>query len=98
MTQLPPEATMSANPFPCTTGCPARIAVGGGACTHGGADVPAMSDETMTVREQGAIFLGGRPLGEAGTCEVVDAETLGGADVHTSIAGVADHFAENDAH
>jgi 3-methylcrotonyl-CoA carboxylase beta subunit len=57
-----------------------------------------MSDETIIVREQGTIFLGGPPLVKAATGEVVDAETLGGADVHTSISGVADHFAENDAH
>ena len=69
-----------------------------GSCTAGGAYVPAMSDETIIVREQGTIFLGGPPLVKAATGEVVDAETLGGADVHTSISGVADHFAENDAH
>src|SRR3546814_18731906 len=57
-----------------------------------------MSDETIIVREQGTIFLGGPPLVKAATGEVVDAETLGGADVHTSISGVADHYAENDAH
>jgi 3-methylcrotonyl-CoA carboxylase beta subunit len=69
-----------------------------GSCTAGGAYVPAMSDETIIVREQGTIFLGGPPLVKAATGEVVDAETLGGADVHTSVSGVADHFAENDAH
>ncbi|HSN00897.1 MAG TPA: carboxyl transferase domain-containing protein [Rudaea sp.] len=75
-----------------------QIAVVMGSCTAGGAYVPAMSDETIIVREQGTIFLGGPPLVKAATGEVVDAETLGGAEVHTSISGVADHFAENDAH
>ncbi len=75
-----------------------QIAVVMGSCTAGGAYVPAMSDETIIVREQGTIFLGGPPLVKAATGEVVDAETLGGADVHTSVSGVADHFAENDAH
>jgi len=74
-----------------------QIAVVMGSCTAGGAYVPAMSDETIIVREQGTIFLGGPPLVKAATGEVVDAETLGGADVHTSISGVADHLAENDA-
>jgi 3-methylcrotonyl-CoA carboxylase beta subunit len=76
----------------------AQVAVVMGSCTAGGAYVPAMSDETIIVREQGTIFLGGPPLVKAATGEVVDAEALGGADVHTSISGVADHFAENDAH
>src|SRR5690349_10835672 len=76
----------------------AQIAVVMGSCTAGGAYVPAMSDETIIVREQGTIFLGGPPLVKAATGEVVDAETLGGADVHTSISGVADHFAEDDRH
>ena len=76
----------------------AQIAVVMGSCTAGGAYVPAMSDETIIVREQGTIFLGGPPLVKAATGEVVDAETLGGADVHTAISGVADHFAENDRH
>ena len=75
-----------------------QIAVVMGSCTAGGAYVPAMSDETIIVRDQGTIFLGGPPLVKAATGEVVDAETLGGADVHTSISGVADHYAENDAH
>ena len=75
-----------------------QIAVVMGSCTAGGAYVPAMSDETIIVKEQGTIFLGGPPLVKAATGEVVDAESLGGADVHTSISGVADHFAENDAH
>jgi 3-methylcrotonyl-CoA carboxylase beta subunit len=76
----------------------AQIAVVMGSCTAGGAYVPAMSDETIIVKQQGTIFLGGPPLVKAATGEVVDAEALGGADVHTSISGVADHFAENDAH
>ena len=76
----------------------AQIAVVMGSCTAGGAYVPAMSDETIIVKDQGTIFLGGPPLVKAATGEIVDAETLGGADVHTSISGVADHFAENDAH
>jgi len=75
-----------------------QIAVVMGSCTAGGAYVPAMSDETIIVKEQGTIFLGGPPLVKAATGEIVDAESLGGADVHTSISGVADHFAENDAH
>jgi 3-methylcrotonyl-CoA carboxylase beta subunit len=75
-----------------------QIAVVMGSCTAGGAYVPAMSDETVIVKEQGTIFLGGPPLVKAATGEVVDAESLGGADVHTSISGVADHFAENDQH
>jgi len=85
------QARMSAKNIP-------QIAVVMGSCTAGGAYVPAMSDETIIVREQGTIFLGGPPLVKAATGEVVDAESLGGADVHTSISGVADHFAENDAH
>ena len=76
----------------------AQIAVVMGSCTAGGAYVPAMSDETIIVKGQGTIFLGGPPLVKAATGEIVDAETLGGAEVHTSISGVADHFAENDAH
>ncbi len=76
----------------------AQIAVVMGSCTAGGAYVPAMSDETIIVREQGTIFLGGPPLVKAATGEVVDAESLGGADVHTAVSGVADHFAEDDAH
>ncbi|HET9835440.1 MAG TPA: carboxyl transferase domain-containing protein [Rhodanobacteraceae bacterium] len=76
----------------------AQIAVVMGSCTAGGAYVPAMSDETIIVKQQGTIFLGGPPLVKAATGEVVDAEALGGADVHTSISGVADHFAENDPH
>jgi 3-methylcrotonyl-CoA carboxylase beta subunit len=76
----------------------AQIAVVMGSCTAGGAYVPAMSDETVIVREQGTIFLGGPPLVKAATGEIVDAESLGGADVHTAVSGVADHYAENDAH
>ena len=67
-----------------------------GSCTAGGAYVPAMCDETIIVKEQGTIFLGGPPLVKAATGEVVDAEALGGADVHTAVSGVADHFAEDD--
>lgn len=67
-----------------------------GSCTAGGAYVPAMSDECVIVRDQGTIFLGGPPLVKAATGEVVSAEDLGGADVHTRISGVADHLAEND--
>jgi 3-methylcrotonyl-CoA carboxylase beta subunit len=69
-----------------------------GSCTAGGAYVPAMSDEAIIVREQGTIFLAGPPLVKAATGEVVSAEELGGADVHTRVSGVADHFAENDTH
>jgi len=76
----------------------AQIAVVMGSCTAGGAYVPAMSDETIIVRNQGTIFLGGPPLVKAATGEVVDAESLGGGDVHARKSGVADHLAENDAH
>ena len=76
----------------------AQIAVVMGSCTAGGAYVPAMSDETVIVRGQGTIFLGGPPLVKAATGEVVSAEELGGGDVHTRVSGVADHLAENDAH
>lgn len=69
-----------------------------GSCTAGGAYVPAMSDETVIVRGQGTIFLGGPPLVKAATGEEVTAEDLGGADVHTRLSGVADHIAEDDAH
>ena len=75
-----------------------QIAVVMGSCTAGGAYVPAMSDESIIVKNQGTIFLGGPPLVKAATGEVVDAESLGGADVHTSKSGVTDHFAENDTH
>src|SRR5580704_3985635 len=76
----------------------AQIAVVMGSCTAGGAYVPAMSDETIIVRNQGTIFLGGPPLVQAATGEIVSAEDLGGGDVHTRLSGVADHLAENDAH
>ncbi len=75
----------------------AQIAAVMGSCTAGGAYVPAMSDETVIVNGQGTIFLGGPPLVKAATGEVVTAEELGGADVHTRISGVADHFANDDA-
>ena len=75
-----------------------QIAVVMGSCTAGGAYVPAMCDEAIIVRNQGTIFLGGPPLVKAATGEVVDAETLGGGEVHSRISGVTDHLAENDAH
>ena len=75
-----------------------QIAVVMGSCTAGGAYVPAMSDESIIVKEQGTIFLGGPPLVKAATGEEVSAEDLGGADVHTRLSGVADHFALNDGH
>ena len=76
----------------------AQIAVVMGSCTAGGAYVPAMSDETIIVKGTGTIFLGGPPLVKAATGEEVTAEELGGADVHTRHSGVADYFAEDDAH
>jgi 3-methylcrotonyl-CoA carboxylase beta subunit len=76
----------------------AQIAVVMGSCTAGGAYVPAMSDEAVIVRNQGTIFLAGPPLVKAATGEIVSAEDLGGADVHCRVSGVADHYAENDAH
>ncbi|MFV0665845.1 carboxyl transferase domain-containing protein [Denitromonas sp.] len=85
------QANMSAKGIP-------QIAVVMGSCTAGGAYVPAMSDETIIVKNQGTIFLGGPPLVKAATGEVVTAEDLGGGDVHTRISGVADHLAENDSH
>ena len=85
------QANMSALGIP-------QIAVVMGSCTAGGAYVPAMSDETIIVRNQGTIFLGGPPLVKAATGEVVTSEDLGGGDVHTRISGVADHLAENDHH
>ena len=85
------QANLSARNIP-------QIACVMGSCTAGGAYVPAMSDETIIVKNQGTIFLGGPPLVKAATGEDVTAEDLGGADVHTRISGVADHFAENDAH
>jgi 3-methylcrotonyl-CoA carboxylase beta subunit len=85
------QANMSAHNIP-------QIAVVMGSCTAGGAYVPAMADESIIVKEQGTIFLGGPPLVRAATGEVVTAEELGGADVHTRLSGVADHFANNDHH
>jgi 3-methylcrotonyl-CoA carboxylase beta subunit len=85
------QARMSAERIP-------QIAVVMGSCTAGGAYVPAMSDETIIVRQQGTIFLGGPPLVKAATGETVSAEDLGGADVHTRLSGVADHYALNDSH
>src|SRR5919198_524896 len=85
------QARMSAKGIP-------QIAVVMGSCTAGGAYVPAMSDETIIVRGTGTIFIGGPPLVKAATGEVVDAEELGGADVHTRLSGVADYFAEDDDH
>ncbi len=76
----------------------AQVAVVMGSCTAGGAYVPAMSDESIIVRNQGTIFLGGPPLVKAATGEVVTAEDLGGGDVHTRLSGVVDHLAENDMH
>ncbi|MFT6657269.1 carboxyl transferase domain-containing protein [Maritalea sp.] len=85
------QATMSARGIP-------QIAVVMGSCTAGGAYVPAMSDETIIVKEQGTIFLAGPPLVKSATGEIVAAEDLGGGDVHTRLSGVADHLAENDQH
>src|SRR4051812_29539515 len=75
-----------------------QVAVVMGSCTAGGAYVPAMCDESIIVKNQGTIFLGGPPLVKAATGEVVSAEELGGGDVHTRLSGVADHLAENDSH
>jgi acetyl-CoA carboxylase carboxyltransferase component len=75
-----------------------QVSVVMGSCTAGGAYVPAMSDETVIVREQGTIFIGGPPLVKAATGEEVTAEELGGADVHCRISGTADHYAQNDEH
>lgn len=85
------QANMSARGIP-------QIGVVMGSCTAGGAYVPAMSDESIIVKDQGTIFLGGPPLVKAATGEVVTAEDLGGADIHTRLSGVADHFARDDAH
>ena len=85
------QAQMSARGIP-------QIAVVMGSCTAGGAYVPAMSDETIIVKEQGTIFLGGPPLVKAATGEDVNSEELGGAEVHTRKSGVADHYALNDSH
>src|ERR1044071_9006593 len=84
------QAVMSAAEIP-------QISAVMGSCTAGGAYVPAMSDEAIIVRNQGTIFLAGPPLVKAATGEEVTAEELGGADVHTRISGVADHYAQNDA-
>jgi 3-methylcrotonyl-CoA carboxylase beta subunit len=75
-----------------------QIAAVMGSCTAGGAYVPAMSDESIIVKNQGTIFLGGPPLVKAATGEVVSAEDLGGGDVHTRLSGVADYLAQNDLH
>src|SRR6185503_5911618 len=83
------QARMSAEGIP-------QVAVVMGSCTAGGAYVPAMSDETVIVENQGTIFLGGPPLVKAATGEEVTAEELGGGDVHTRISGVSDYFAEDD--
>ncbi len=85
------QATMSAKGIP-------QVAVVMGSCTAGGAYVPAMSDESIIVKDQGTIFLGGPPLVKAATGEVVSAEDLGGGDVHTRLSGVVDHLAQNDLH
>lgn len=85
------QANMSAKGIP-------QIAVVMGSCTAGGAYVPAMSDESIIVKQQGTIFLGGPPLVKAATGEIVSAEDLGGADVHTRLSGVADYFAQDDYH
>ena len=85
------QARMSSKSIP-------QIASVMGSCTAGGAYVPAMSDETIIVKQQGTIFLGGPPLVKAATGEEVNAEDLGGADVHTKKSGVADHYALNDSH
>ncbi|MCG7598257.1 methylcrotonoyl-CoA carboxylase [Halomonas sp. McH1-25] len=85
------QATLSAEGIP-------QIAVVMGSCTAGGAYVPAMADESIIVRNQGTIFLGGPPLVKAATGESISAEDLGGADVHAKVSGVVDHYADNDAH
>ncbi|MEJ2256769.1 MAG: carboxyl transferase domain-containing protein [Woeseiaceae bacterium] len=85
------QARLSARGIP-------QIAVVMGSCTAGGAYVPAMCDESIIVRDQGTIFLGGPPLVKAATGEVVDAETLGGGSVHSRISGVTDHLADDDEH
>src|ERR1700704_3749978 len=85
------QAQMSAQGVP-------QIAAVMGSCTAGGAYVPAMSDETIIVRGTGTIFIGGPPLVKAATGEIVTAEELGGADVHSRQSGVTDHYAQNDSH
>ena len=84
-------AQMSAQGIP-------QIAVVMGSCTAGGAYMPAMSDESIIVKNQGTIFLAGPPLVKAAIGEIVSAEDLGGGDVHTRLSGVADHLAQNDTH
>src|SRR3990167_8417932 len=85
------QANLSAKNIP-------QIAIVMGSCTAGGAYVPAMADESIMVKNQATIFLAGPPLVKAATGEIVDAEALGGADVHCKISGVADHYADDDAH
>lgn len=85
------QANLSAKNIP-------QIAVVMGSCTAGGAYVPAMADESIMVKNQATIFLGGPPLVKAATGEIVDAESLGGADVHCRLSGVADHYADDDEH
>ena len=85
------QARLSADGIP-------QISIVMGSCTAGGAYIPAMSDETIIVKNQGTIFIGGPPLVKAATGEEVSPEELGGAEVHTTKSGVADHFAENDQH
>src|SRR3546814_10792711 len=85
------QARMSAERIP-------QIAVVMGSCTAGGAYVPAMADESIIVKGQGTIFLGGPPLVKAATGEVVSAEDLGGAEVHSRTSGVTDHMAQSDHH
>lgn len=85
------QARMSARGIP-------QIAVVMGSCTAGGAYVPAMADENVIVRQQGTIFLAGPPLVKAATGEVIDAESLGGADMHCTTSGVTDHYAHSDEH
>src|SRR5579859_2878736 len=85
------QATMSAAGIP-------QVAVVMGSCTAGGAYVPAMADEAIIIKGQGTIFLAGPPLVKAATGEIVTPEELGGAEVHTRVSGVADHYALNDAH
>ncbi len=85
------QARMSAKGIP-------QISLVLGSCTAGGAYLPAMSDETVIVRKQGTIFIGGPPLVKAATGEIVSAEDLGGADVHCRTSGVSDHYAQNDEH
>lgn len=85
------QATMSAQGI-------AQVAVVMGSCTAGGAYVPAMADESVIVKKQGTIFLGGPPLVKAATGEEISAEELGGADLHCSRSGVTDHYALDDEH